>query len=69
MKVAITFELSTEDRLAIANFYGESKPSPRKDCRTQIEMVVCSMLEDLHANLQRHREDEADLTTGAEVPA
>lgn len=56
MKVRITFEFDSEDRAAIAVYYGNLKPASRATCVTWVESVVDATLTELHHDLEKLRQ-------------
>jgi len=53
MLIRITFKLNKRNRLAIANYYGETKPASYKDCKAEIKSIVSANLEMLRSDLKR----------------
>jgi hypothetical protein len=47
MKINITFDLDLKNREIIANYYGYDKPASYMDCKTWIETVIETSLEEI----------------------
>lgn len=58
MKIALTFNLSERDRLAIANRFGETEPVPYTIAKRFLDGVIDSELESLSFILQEKEERE-----------
>ncbi len=55
MKIRLSFDVSMEERLAIASYYGERKPANRGDVESMIRSAVSASLSDYK---ERMKEDK-----------
>lgn len=53
MKVRVTFDFDERDRLAIAYRYGGTEPASRDTCRSLIEGLIETTMDDLRNELDQ----------------
>ena len=56
LKIAITFNLTAEDRQAIADYYGHSRPANHEDCKQFIKSMVSADIEEISAGFTPEEE-------------
>lgn len=60
MKVNVTLHFNREDRLAVANYFGEAKPADYDEMKSFIDRTINGELETLVGALDDRRRREAD---------